>query len=124
MKLKIGQIVTGKVNGIQPYGVFLLLKDGTQGLIHISECQAGFVEDLFKLFKVGEVIEAMVIDIDQYSNQISLSTRELMRPKASIRKRSKHFWTNYRVHIGFETNGKAMNRLVHEGLKRYKKLDG
>lgn len=124
MKLKIGQIVTGKVNGIQPYGVFLLLKDGTQGLIHISECQPGFVEDLFDLFKVGEIIDAMVIDIDQYSKQISLSTRELMRPNASIRKRTKHFWTNYRIETGFEPNGKAMNGWVHEALKRYKRLDG
>lgn len=121
MELRIGQVVKGKVNGIQPYGVFLLLDEHTQGLIHISECQHGFVDDLFTLFHIGQEVEAMVIDIDEYSKQISLSTREFMPVPKGTRKRTKHFWTSKKVHTGFTPNGNAMNGWVHEALKKYKK---
>ena len=36
-KYELGDVLTGKVTGIQPYGAFVALDDNTQGLVHISE---------------------------------------------------------------------------------------
>ncbi len=40
---KSGDVVTGKISGIQPYGAFVALDEDTQGLVHISEIKHGFV---------------------------------------------------------------------------------
>lgn len=44
MEYKIGDIIEGQVTGIQPYGAFISLDDHTQGLVHISEVQAGYTK--------------------------------------------------------------------------------
>ncbi|MCO6017167.1 MULTISPECIES: CvfD/Ygs/GSP13 family RNA-binding post-transcriptional regulator [Carnobacterium] len=77
MNYKIGTIVKGKVTGIQPYGAFVSLDKETQGLVHISECKHGFVKNLNEVLQVGEEIEVMVIDVDEYTKKISLSMRSL-----------------------------------------------
>lgn len=69
MTYKIGMIVKGKVTGIQPYGAFVSLDKDTQGLVHISECKHGFVKNLNEVLQVGEEIEVMVIDIDEYTKK-------------------------------------------------------
>ncbi len=66
---RVGDIIDGRVTGIQPYGVFVLLDAHQQGLIHISECQHGYVERLSDHFKVGSTIQVMVLDIDEYSKK-------------------------------------------------------
>ena len=50
---RIGMVLDGKVTGIQPYGAFVALDDKTQGLIHISECRHGFIDDIRSYLKVG-----------------------------------------------------------------------
>jgi len=76
---KIGDIVTATVTGLQPYGVFASLDEETQGLIHISEIKHGYVEDVKELFEVGEDIETMILDIDEFDGRISLSLRSLQK---------------------------------------------
>ena len=46
---KIGDIVKGKVTGIENYGIFLLMEDGYTGLIHISEISEKFVRNVYLL---------------------------------------------------------------------------
>lgn len=43
---KVGDVVSGKVAGIQSYGAFVALDNSTQGLVHISEITHGFVKDI------------------------------------------------------------------------------
>ncbi|MER2113072.1 MAG: S1 RNA-binding domain-containing protein, partial [Solibacillus isronensis] len=45
-KIEVGDVLTGKVTGIQPYGAFVALDEYTQGLVHISEITYGFVKDV------------------------------------------------------------------------------
>ncbi len=78
---KIGDIVTATVTGIQPYGVFASLDEETQGLIHISEVKHGFVDNVAELFELGEKIEVMVLDIDEFDGRMSLSLRSLQKTK-------------------------------------------
>ncbi|KRM72260.1 CvfD/Ygs/GSP13 family RNA-binding post-transcriptional regulator [Lacticaseibacillus brantae] len=109
MEYRIGDVITGKVTGIQPYGVFVLLDDKTQGLIHISECQHGFVKDISHLFKVGQVLRVMILDIDEYTQKISLSLRALDTSiELSSKRTRKHYWTNRKVQQGFAPIAEAL----------------
>ena len=77
MDCKIGDIVDGFVTGIQPYGAFVSLDEETQGLIHVSEIQSGYTKNIQDVLKIGEKVQVQIIDIDEYSQKISLSRRTL-----------------------------------------------
>ncbi len=108
----------GKINGIQQYGIFVKLDDNTEGLIHISEIQSGFVKDIGSTFRVGDLIKVMVLDIDPYSNQISLSHRAVDKQDLN-RKNRVHFWTSLNVKTGFEPLKQALPEQIDEAYKRY-----
>lgn len=74
--LEIGQLVEGKIVGIKPFGVFVDL-DGATGLLHIKQVSQNFIESLPTLFQTGQIVKAMITDIDEGRNRISLSTRVL-----------------------------------------------
>ena len=76
-KYKVGDVVTGKVTGIQPYGAFVALDDETQGLVHISEITYGYVKDVHEFIKVGDEITVKILDVDEEQKKISLSIRVL-----------------------------------------------
>ncbi len=120
MKLKVGMKVQGVVTGIQPYGVFVDLGDQNQGLIHISECRSGYVKDIDQLFKVGQRVVSLIIDIDEFTGKISLSTRsksvhpEVLNEFAARPSFRNHYWTNYRLNIGFSTLAKHRNDWLNE----------
>lgn len=81
MEYRIGQKTRGKVTGIQPYGVFVLLDEETQGLVHISELKHGYIKKIEDIVKVGDEVDVIVMDIDEFSKKISLSMRSLQKPK-------------------------------------------
>ena len=80
---KIGDHLEVEVSGIQSYGVFARLDEETKGLIHISEIKHGYIEEELKdLFKVGDKLDVVILDIDEYDGKISLSIRALQKPKS------------------------------------------
>ncbi|RDW20968.1 S1 domain-containing post-transcriptional regulator GSP13 [Oceanobacillus chungangensis] len=74
-KFEAGQIIDGKVTGIQPYGAFVALDEETQGLVHISEVTHGFVKDINEHLTVGEEVKVKVLNVDEEKNKVSLSIR-------------------------------------------------
>lgn len=113
---KIGDIVQGVVTGVQAYGVFVNLDAGEQGLIHISECAHGYIQNVHHFIHVGQKIEALVIDVDEYTKKISLSIRALEKiplPKQIVRKRSKRRYS-YTNQLGFETLKQKMPEWIQE----------
>lgn len=76
-KYEVGDVLTGKVTGIQPYGAFVALDEETQGLIHISEITYGFVKDIYDFLKVGDEVTVKVLEVDDAAKKISLSIRVL-----------------------------------------------
>ncbi|MBW4647922.1 MAG: S1 RNA-binding domain-containing protein [Kastovskya adunca ATA6-11-RM4] len=74
--LEIGQLVEGKIVGIKPFGVFVDL-NGVTGLLHIKQVSQNFIESLPTLFQTGQIVKAMITNIDEGKNRISLSTRVL-----------------------------------------------
>lgn len=85
-KYEVGEVVAGKVTGIQPYGAFIALDDETQGLVHISEITYGFVKDIEDYLKIGDVIQVKILEIDESSEKISLSTRALQEAPVQKKK--------------------------------------
>lgn len=74
-KFEVGNVVKGKVTGIQPYGAFVEIDENTQGLVHISEIKHGFVKDINEHLKVGDEVNVKVLSIDAESGKIGLSIR-------------------------------------------------
>lgn len=115
--IKIGDLVEVEIIGLQDYGAFVKFdKDGIEkkGLIHISEVQSGFVKSIREILKVGQKVTAQVIDIDEYSDKISLSMRTLEEnPQIHHYYRKKHF-TDSRIKIGFESLAKVLDGWVDE----------
>ncbi len=74
---KAGDIVKGQVTGVTKYGVFVSLEDDYNGMVHISEVSDKFVNDLNKLFEIGDVIKVKVLEIDENKSQVKLSIKKI-----------------------------------------------
>ncbi|HLR91774.1 MAG TPA: CvfD/Ygs/GSP13 family RNA-binding post-transcriptional regulator [Atopostipes sp.] len=116
---KIGDRIDVNVTGIQPYGVFASLDEETQGLIHISEVKHGYVENLKELFELGEELEVVVLDIDEFDGRISLSLRALQKTKHHpFSNRNKNPRYGRQTGIGFETLGEKLPQWIDVALDR------
>ena len=75
-QLELGQLVEGKITGIKPFGVFVDL-DGSTGLLHIKQVSQNYIESLPAVFQVGQLVKAVIVDLDEGKGRISLSTKVL-----------------------------------------------
>ncbi|WP_166351241.1 30S ribosomal protein S1 [Phytoactinopolyspora limicola] len=73
---QIGQIVPGKVTKLVPFGAFVRVDDGIEGLVHISELAERHVEVPEQVVEVGSDCMVKVIDIDLERRRISLSLKQ------------------------------------------------
>lgn len=73
-----GTPVKGKVTGLTDFGVFMEIEDGIEGLIHISELDLNRVNNPADLFKRGDDIEAVILNIDPVEQRASLSRRRAL----------------------------------------------
>ncbi|MDU7504277.1 MAG: S1 RNA-binding domain-containing protein, partial [Corynebacterium kroppenstedtii] len=71
-----GQIVPGKVTKLVPFGAFVRVEEGIEGLVHISELAERHVEVPDQVVNVGEEVMVKVIDIDLERRRISLSLKQ------------------------------------------------
>jgi small subunit ribosomal protein S1 len=72
----IGQIVPGKVTKLVPFGAFVRVEEGIEGLVHISELAERHVEVPDQIVTVGQELMVKVIDIDLERRRISLSLKQ------------------------------------------------
>lgn len=70
-----GTPVKGQVTGLTDFGVFMEIEDGIEGLIHISELDVQRVTNPAEMFKRGDEIEAVILNIDPVEQRASLSRR-------------------------------------------------
>ena len=76
-KYNLGDVVTGIVTGVVDFGIFVKMEEGFEGLIHISEMDWALVENPRDLYKVGETVEAKIIEIKD--DKVSLSIKALKK---------------------------------------------
>jgi len=75
-RLEVGEVVTGTVKGIKPYGAFIDI-GGVSGLLHISEISHDHIDTPHSVFNVNDDLKVMIIDLDAERGRISLSTKQL-----------------------------------------------
>ncbi|HYS29185.1 MAG TPA: 30S ribosomal protein S1 [Candidatus Limnocylindria bacterium] len=75
-RLKVGDVVRGKVSGLTSYGAFVNL-GGADGLIHISELSWDRIGSVADVLQVGQEVRVKVIKLDPEQARISLSMRQL-----------------------------------------------
>ncbi len=71
--LELGQLIEGEVLAVKPYGFFIDL-GGASGLLHQSSLTNGSIRSLREIFREGEVIKALISEIDLEKGRIGLNT--------------------------------------------------
>jgi small subunit ribosomal protein S1 len=75
--LKPETVVKGKVIRLEAYGAFVDFGAERPGMVHVSELAHGYVKTPGDVVKVGDEVEAMIIDVDRKKKQIRLSVKAL-----------------------------------------------
>jgi small subunit ribosomal protein S1 len=79
-QIHVGSIVKGQIASIADYGLFVEIRKGVEGLVHISEISwTDRINNLKDRFKVGEEIEVLVVSLDIENRRMSLSIKQLSK---------------------------------------------
>src|SRR5690349_11925409 len=81
---QIGQIVPGKVTKLVPFGAFVRVEEGIEGLVHISELAERHVEIPEQVVQIGDSVMVKIIDIDLERRRISLSLKQANETEAAV----------------------------------------
>ena len=76
-EFKEKDIIKAKVTGIQEYGAFVNIDNEHDGLVHISEISYGYVKNINDYVKIGDKIYAEIINVDDKTNQLRLSIKDI-----------------------------------------------
>ncbi len=78
-----GANVTGKVTRVEPFGAFIELEPGVEGLVHISELDHKRIKRVTEVLDVGQMVEVQCLEVDPGRKRISLSVKALRaKPEA------------------------------------------
>ena len=83
----VGSIVEGKVLRIAPFGAFVEVEPGIEGLVHISQLAEEHVEKTEDVVSVGDKIPVKVLSVDSEAQRMSLSLRQALKEKERAAKR-------------------------------------
>ena len=114
---KKGDIVKGTVSGIEPYGIFVKIDDDYSGLIHISQVSSKFVRNVNDYAKINETIKAEIVSIDEASNHMTLSIKNIAYKIGSSGTRNKIIETKQ----GFRTLAYKLPYWIQENIENCKK---
>jgi len=81
---QIGELIPGRVTKLVPFGAFVRVDDGIEGLVHISELAERHVDIPEQVVSVGEEITVKVIDIDLDRRRISLSLKQAVQDQTQV----------------------------------------
>jgi len=101
-KYPMGSKIKGKIVNIMPYGAFVELEKGVEGLVHISEFSwTKRYSHPNELLAIGDIIETVVLNIDKQGQKISLGIKQLEQDP----------WTSVenKYPVGTKLNGKVRN---------------
>lgn len=113
-EIKVNKIVVGEITGFTKYGIFVKINDNYTGMVHISEISDNFVEDIEKLFVIGESLDCRVMEIDEEKKQLKLTIKE-------FNKRNKRNKTLKEEGRGFAPLQEKLDEWVKEKLEELEK---
>ncbi|HQG32028.1 MAG TPA: 30S ribosomal protein S1, partial [Deltaproteobacteria bacterium] len=73
----VGSIVKGKITSLTDFGAFVEIREGVEGMIHISEVSSNKIDNLGSVLSVGQEVEAMVLRLSPENKKIGLSIKAL-----------------------------------------------
>jgi small subunit ribosomal protein S1 len=94
---RVGELVYGRVTKLVPFGGFVQVGDGIEGLVHISEMSAHHVESPEQVVTPGEELWVKIIDLDLARRRISLSIKQAAE--------GGELAEEYREHFGVDEHG-------------------
>ncbi len=77
-----GEVIDGQVTKLVPFGAFVRVAPGIEGLVHISELSNEHVDTPESVLSVGDEVRVKVIDVDVSRRRVSLSMRQASAPAA------------------------------------------
>lgn len=81
-----GTNVTGRVTRVEPFGAFIELEPGIEGLVHISELDHKRVKRVEDVLNVGQTVEVQVLEVEPSRKRVSLSAKALLaKPESEMR---------------------------------------
>lgn len=100
MELAVGEIITGKVTGITKFGAFVSLPEGKTGLVHISEVDQSYVNDIRDHLTEGQEVKVKIIAMDD-NGRVNLSIRKAQpRPDSERRPANRNGGNSYAQRSG------------------------
>jgi small subunit ribosomal protein S1 len=83
-KYKLGDVIEGIITRVTPFGAFMKLEEGVNGLIHLSELSHGLVKDPSEFVELGKPVKAKIITLDLDEHRIGLSLKALQEKKEEM----------------------------------------
>ena len=77
MKYEVDQLVIAKVESVKPYALFMVLEDGTKGLLHISEISDSYIRDIERYGTVGDELKVKILAIDEHNGFMRFSLKQV-----------------------------------------------
>ncbi len=87
-EIKVGDVFLGKVVRIMPFGAFVNLLPGKDGMVHVSELDVNRVENVEDVLNMGDEINVMVIGVEQGTGKVSLSRRAILTGESAEDRRA------------------------------------
>ena len=79
---EVGKVYRGKVKTIVPFGAFIEILPGKDGLLHVSEIDWKRIEKVEEVLKEGQEVEVKLIEVDPKTGKLKLSRKVLLpRPE-------------------------------------------
>jgi small subunit ribosomal protein S1 len=79
-RFKAGEVIEGEVTKLVPFGAFVRVADGIEGLVHISELSESHVESAEEIVQVADRVRVRVVEVDVSRRRVSLSMRRVDEP--------------------------------------------
>lgn len=108
-----GDVVEGTVKRLVDFGAFVEVKDGVEGLVHISQLANRHVESPHEVLEVDQSVSVKVLDVDEVNERISLSIKAL-----EMEQEAKEFQKYERNE---EQSGFSLSDVIGDKLDKYKK---
>ena len=116
---KKGKVIKVTVTGIENYGIFVSCDDYYTGLIHISEISHDFVKDVNDFVKIGDIIYAEIVEVEEELSRLKLSIKNIDYKK-NVRARRKKI---DEAGSGFDILKKKLPEWVESAKKKSNYID-
>ncbi len=111
-KIKEGDVLEGTVKRLAPFGAFVEVLPGVEGLVHISQISTKHIGTPHEVLKEGDVVKVKVLAVNEQEKRLSLSIRELLEDDVQ---------EDYREYTtSTETTGFQIGEVIGEQLKKLK----